>query len=68
MSETAATPAATRDMLLVQSKVRDEIKKKELRVSDEYLTALNDEIYALIEKSIKRCMENGRKTLGKADV
>lgn len=60
--------AAPREMLLVQSKVRDEIRKKDLRVSDEFLTALNDELYAVIDKAIRRCGDNGRKTLGKADV
>jgi len=59
-----------REMLLVQSKVREEIRKKDAtaRVSEEFLTALNDEIYALVDRSIARCLANGRKTLGKADV
>ncbi len=64
-----------REMLLVQSKVRDEIRKRSatdkdqgLRVSDEFLNALNDELYTLIEKSIARCNDNKRKTLSKADV
>lgn len=64
----AAAPTNPREMLLVQSKVRDEIRKKDLRVSDEFLNALNEELYALIEKSIRRCTDNNRKTLGKADV
>ena len=65
MSETAP---ATREMLLVQSKVREEIRKKDLRVSEEFLNALNDEVYALIERSIARCNGNRRKTLDRADV
>lgn len=60
--------ADSKEMLLVQSKVREEIKKSELRVSDEFLNALNDEVYATIQKAIARCTGNGRKTLGKADV
>lgn len=57
-----------REMLLVQSKVREEIRKKDLRVSDEFLTALNDEVFAIVEKAIARCIGNNRKTLGKSDV
>lgn len=57
-----------REMLLVQSKVRDEIKKRDLRTSEEFLTALNDELYTLIEKAIARCNGNQRKTLQKSDV
>jgi histone H3/H4 len=63
----AAAPA-TREMLIVQSKVREEIRKKDLRVSEDFLNALNEEIYALIEKSIARCNGNRRKTLDKSDV
>lgn len=58
----------SKEMLLVQSKVREEIKKSELRVSDEFLNALNDEVHALVQKAIARCTGNNRKTLGKADV
>lgn len=65
MSEAAP---ATREMLIVQSKVREEIRKKELRVSEDFLNALNDEIYLLIERAISRCNGNRRKTLDKSDV
>ena len=72
MTENAApaTTAATREMLLVQSKVREEIRKKDAtaRVSEEFLVALNDEVYLLVDKALARCKENGRKTLNKADV
>lgn len=60
--------AVGREMLLVQSKVREEIRKKDLRVSDEFVNALNDELYTLIERAIARCNGNGRKTLAKSDV
>jgi histone H3/H4 len=66
----APTAPATRDMLLVQSKVRELIRTKDAtaRVSEEFLNALNDEIYTLVDKSLQRCNENKRKTLSKADV
>jgi len=59
-----------RDMLLVQSKVRDVIRAKDptARVSEEYLLALNEELYSLVDRSLARCNDNKRKTLGKADV
>ena len=64
------TEGAPKEMLIVQSKVRDEIRAKDAtaRVSEEFLTALNDEVYNLIARSIARCNENKRKTLSKADV
>lgn len=64
------TETVAREMLVVQSKVRDEIRKKDAtaRVSEEFLTALNDEVYNLITRAIARCNDNHRKTLGKADV
>lgn len=61
-------PEGTREMLLVQSKLRDEIRKREVRVSDDFINALNNEIYALIDKAVARCNGNGRKTLGKFDI
>jgi hypothetical protein len=64
------TETVAREMLVVQSKVREEIRKKDAtaRVSEEFLTALNDEVYTLITRAIARCNDNHRKTLGKADV
>ena len=64
------TETVAKEMLLVQSKVREEIRKKDAtaRVSEDFLTALNDEVYLLIDKALARCKENQRKTLLKADV
>jgi len=57
-----------REMLLVQSKVREEMKKKDVRVSEEFLAALNDEIHLLLDRAVARCAGNSRKTLAKQDV
>jgi hypothetical protein len=62
------TPTTAREMLIVQSKVREEMKKKDVRVSEEFLTALNDEIYLLLDRAVARCAGNNRKTLAKQDV
>ena len=56
------------EMVLVQSKVRDVIREKELRTSDEFLTALNEHVHAVLEVAMKRCKENGRQTLRPQDV
>jgi hypothetical protein len=63
-----ADEIAPREMLLVQSKVREEMKKKDVRVSEEFLVALNDELYLLLDRAVARCNGNGRKTLAKQDV
>ncbi len=65
MTETNPAP---REMLIIQSKVRDEVRKKEMRVSEDFLAALNDEVYALIDKAAARCSGNRRETLKKMDV
>jgi hypothetical protein len=61
---------ADKEMLLVQSKVREVIKEKaaDIRISDEFLVGLNDHLYALLEKAIHRCKENQRATLRPHDV
>ncbi len=74
MSE--STP--TRETLLVVSKVREAVsqlqltdaagEKVELRVGSEYVAALNEAVYELIERSARRCLDNKRKTLSAADV
>ena len=68
MSETTTTPEL--ETLLVQSKVREEVRKRaaDLRVSEDFLKGLNEEVHNLIAKAIKRCNDNKRKTLGSADV
>ncbi|HWV38517.1 MAG TPA: hypothetical protein VN033_08560 [Vulgatibacter sp.] len=64
--------ADEREMLLVQSKVREVIKAKGgaqgVRTSEEFLTGLNGVIHAAIEKAIERAKENGRATLRKHDL
>jgi histone H3/H4 len=56
------------EMALVQSKVREVIREKDLRTSDEFITALNEHVHHTIETAIKRCKENGRQTLRPQDV
>ena len=62
--------AQTKEMLLVQSKVREVIRAKDAtaRVSEDFLNSLNDELYTLVDRALARCKANDRKTLGAADV
>ena len=55
-------------MLIVQSKVRDLIREKEMRTSDEFITALSEHVRQAVEKAISRAKENGRSTLRPADL
>lgn len=55
-------------MLVVQSKVRDLIREKEMRTSDEFITALSEHVRQAVEKAISRAKENGRSTLRPADL
>jgi predicted lactoylglutathione lyase len=55
-------------MLIVQSKVRDLIREKEMRTSDEFINALSDHVRQAVEKAVARAKENGRSTLRPADL
>jgi histone H3/H4 len=55
-------------LLIVQSKVRDEIRAKEKRVSDEFITALSEHVRRTIEKAVARATANGRSTLRPEDI
>ncbi len=57
-----------REMLIVQSKVRDELRRHDLRISEEFLAAFNDEVRRLVERSAARCLGNRRRTLDRTDV
>ncbi len=69
-SETpAASPAAEKkELLIVQSKVRELIRSKEKRVSDEFIQALSAHVEQSVEKAIARCTANGRSTLRPEDI
>jgi hypothetical protein len=65
-----AEPAAKkeRDLLIVQSKVRELIRSKEKRASDEFITALSDHVQHVVEKAVQRATANNRSTLRDADI
>jgi len=55
-------------LLIVQSKVREAIRAREKRVSDEFINALSEHVQKTIEKAIARCTANGRSTLRPEDI
>lgn len=57
-----------RELLLVQSKVKDYIRSKDLMCASDLIDALNEEVYALLDKAGNRTTENGRKTARGSDV
>ncbi len=68
MSETNEGAAPKKELLIVQSKVRDLIREKEKRVSDEFINALSDHLRETVEKAIQRATANGRSTLRPEDI
>ncbi len=64
----ATAPPPAREMLFIQSKVRDELRRHELRVSEDFLVALNDALYAMVGRAAGRCLANRRRTLDASDV
>jgi hypothetical protein len=68
MSENTEVKKEGGGMLIVQSKVRDLIREKEMRTSDEFITALSEHVKSQVEKAIHRAKENGRSTLRPADL
>ena len=56
------------DILVVQSKVREEVKRKGANMAGDFASALSGEVAASIDKAIKRCKANGRKTVRAADL
>ncbi len=57
-----------RDLLIVQSKVREIIRAHDKRVPDEFITALSDHVVEVLQKAIARCTANNRSTLRPSDL
>ena len=55
-------------LLIVQSTVRDLIREREMRTSDEFINALSEHVRSAVEKAVSRAKENGRSTLRPADL
>ena len=59
---------ASKDVLVVGSKVKAFIKSKKCLTSGELLGALNDEVKCLLDKACKRAKANKRSTLRAKDL
>ena len=57
-----------KEMLIVGTKVKNYIKSKDVMSSGDVLVALNDAVYALLDKAVARAKGNGRKTVQGKDV
>lgn len=56
-------------MMLTQSKVKEFAKAiDDVNVGGDFIGVLNEQVADLVEKSVKRCLGNGRKTLRGQDV
>ena len=55
-------------LLIVQSKVRDLIRERDKRTSDEFITALSEHVRSAVEKAVARATANGRSTLRPEDI
>ena len=64
----SAGPKKERELLIVQSKVREIIRGREMRASDDFITALSEHVAQVVDKAIQRAAANKRSTLRDADV
>ena len=56
------------DILVVQSKVRDEVKKKKANMAGDFPDALSRQVSDMVDRAVKRAKANGRKTVRAADL
>ena len=56
------------DILVVQSKVRDQVKKAKLRLSGDAVEALSKAVADLINRAGNRAKANKRQTIKAADI
>ncbi|MBI4576311.1 MAG: hypothetical protein HY722_08625 [Planctomycetes bacterium] len=60
--------AGARDLLVVQSKLKDYIKGKDMMSGAEVVEAASRILYAKLDMAVKRAQENGRKTVRAHDL
>jgi histone H3/H4 len=53
--------------MVVQSKVREFVKKNNLRLSSDAIDALNKCVEEILKKAAERCKQNNRQTIRPAD-
>jgi len=65
---TAKKRSSSKEILVVNSKVRAYIKKKKCMTSSEFVPALSEEVYAMIDRAVERAKANKRSTLRARDL
>lgn len=55
-------------MMVVASKMKDYAKGQEVRVSGDFVDALNDTVATIVDDAVRRCKGNGRATLRPDDL
>ncbi len=58
----------TREILVVGTKVKEVVKANKMMAAGDLVPALSEEVYALIEKAIKRCQANKRSIVSPKDL
>ena len=62
------------ERIVIESKLRETVKAKAtgdaegIRVSDEFVEAVNAQVALMVDAALRRCVSNGRKTLRAQDV
>jgi len=56
------------EMLVVQSKVRDIVKKTDANMSGDFVEALSNKVEEMVTQAVNRAKANGRKTVRSYDL
>lgn len=62
------TKKQPREMVLVQSKIKEFIRGSDVNVAGDLAEELNEQVHVLLEKAIERCIANSRKTVRASDL
>ncbi len=60
--------SSKKEVLVVASKVKAHIKSKGMMTSSDAISALNDEVYCMLDAAIKRTKANRRSTVKPQDL
>ena len=63
-----ATRSGAQAQLVVGSKVRDRVRQEDIRMSSEFIDALNGEVDELVARAVSRAKENKRGTVRPQDL
>ncbi len=57
-----------KEMLLVQSKVKEYVRSQDMMCSSDLVEALNEHVCVLLDKAVERAGANNRKTARASDI